>query len=68
MDVEELLALIRAKRYFVLHAPDSPPRMANPIYAEVVPWQLGYVLQDSLDVLVAWYVDDDGRLKHDEAC
>ena len=54
MDVEELLALIRAKRYFVLHAPDSPPRMANPIYAEVVPWELGYVLQDGLDVLVAW--------------
>ena len=36
MDVEELLALIRARRYFVL--------------------------QDSLVVLVAWCVDDDGRL------
>ena len=45
-----------------LIAPDSPPRMANPIYAEVVPRELGYVLQDSLDVQVAWYVDDDGRL------
>ena len=45
-----------------LLAPDSPPRMANPIYAEVVPRELGYVLQDSLDVRVAWYVDDDGRL------
>ena len=45
-----------------LLAPDSPPRMANPIYAEVVPRELGYVLQDSLDVQVAWYVDDDGRL------
>ena len=53
MNVEELLALIRAKRYFVLHAPDSPPRMANPMYAEVVPRELGYVLQDGLDVLVA---------------
>ena len=45
-----------------LLAPDSPPRMANPIYREVVPRELGYVLQDSLDVQVAWYVGDDGRL------
>ena len=45
-----------------LLAPDSPPRMANPIYAEVVPRELGYVLQDSLDVRAAWYVDDDGGL------
>ena len=45
-----------------LIAPDSPPRMANPIYAEVIPRELGYVLQDSLDVQTAWYVDADGRL------
>ena len=49
-----------------LLAPDSPLRMANPIYAEVVPRELGYVLQDSLDVQVAWYVDDDGRLDMDK--
>ena len=49
-----------------LLAPDSPPRMANPMYAEVVPRELGYVLQDSLDVQVAWYVDDDGRLDMDK--
>ena len=40
----------------------EPPRIANPIYAEVVPRELGYVLQDSLDVQTAWYVDADGRL------
>ena len=40
----------------------EPPRMANPIYAEVVPRELGYVLQDSLDVQLAWYVDEAGRL------
>ena len=45
-----------------LLAPDSPPRIANPIYVEVVPRELGYVLQDSLDVQAAWYVDGDGRL------
>ena len=45
-----------------LLAPDSPPRMANPIYAEVVPRELGYVLQDSLDLQAAWYVDGAGRL------
>ena len=45
-----------------LIAPDSPPRMANPIYAEVIPRELGYVLQDSLDAQAAWYVDSSGRL------
>ena len=40
----------------------EPPRIANPIYAEVVPRELGYILQSSLDVQVAWYVDDAGRL------
>ena len=49
-----------------LLALDSPPRIANPIYAEVVPRELGYVLQDSLDVQVAWYVDDDGGLNMDK--
>ena len=45
-----------------LLAADSPARIANPIYREVVPRELGYVVQDSLDVDAAWYVDDDGRL------
>ena len=40
----------------------EPPRIANPIYAEVVPRELGYILQSSLDVQVAWYVDDGGGL------
>ena len=49
-----------------LLAPGSPPRIANPIYREVVPRELGYVLQDSLDIQVAWYVDDAGRLDMDK--
>ncbi len=40
----------------------EPPRMANPIYAEVVPRELGYILQSSLDVQAAWYMDGAGRL------
>ena len=40
----------------------DPPRIANPIYREVVPRELGYVLQSSLDLHTRWYVDDDGRL------
>ena len=40
----------------------EPPRIANPIYAEVVPRELGYILQSGVDVQAAWYVDDDGRL------
>ena len=46
-----------------LLAHDSPPRIANPIYQEVVPRELGYVLQDSLDQNSAWYVDDAGGLR-----
>ena len=45
-----------------LLALDSPPRIANPIYQEVVPRELGYVLQDSLDQSAAWYVNDAGGL------
>ena len=41
---------------------NQPPRIANPIYAEVVPRELGYILQSSLDQNPAWYVDDDGGL------
>ena len=40
----------------------EPPRIANPIYREVVPRELGYILQSSLDMRAGWYVDDDGRL------
>ena len=49
-----------------LIAPASPPRMANPIYAEVVPRELCYVLQDSLDQNPAWYVKADGDLDMDQ--
>ena len=45
-----------------LIATADPPRIANPIYREVAPRELGYVLQSSLDLQAAWYVDDDGRL------
>ena len=37
-----------------LLAPDSPPRMANPIYAEMVPRELGYILQSSLGRRGTW--------------
>ena len=40
----------------------QPPRIANPIYAEVVPRELGYILQSSLAEDAAWYVDDAGAL------
>ena len=41
---------------------ESPPRMANPIYAEVVPRELSHAVQDSLDQDAAWYVDAKGGL------
>ena len=45
-----------------LIARDKPVRIANPIYAEVVPRELGWILQEELDQDVAWCVDADGGL------
>ena len=40
---------------------DGPPRIANPIYAEVVPRHLNYAVQETLPQQMAWYVGaDDG--------
>ena len=41
---------------------DGPPRIANPIYAEVVPRHLSYVVQETLPQRMAWYVEADGGL------
>ena len=49
-----------------LVAQGSPPRIANPIYAEVVPRELGYVLRDSLDQDLIRYVDPGGGLNVDK--
>ena len=45
-----------------LVAQDRPLRIANPIYAEVVPRELTWVVQEEFDQETAWYVDSDGRL------
>ena len=49
-----------------LVAPDSPLRLANPIYAEVVPRELTWVLQDEMTQQTAWYVDASGGLDMDK--
>ena len=38
------------------------PRIANPIYAEVVPRHLNYAVQETLPQQMAWYVGADGGL------
>ena len=38
------------------------PRIANPIYAEVVPRHLNYAVQETLPQQMAWYVGADGAL------
>ena len=48
-----------------LIARDKPVRIANPIYAEVVPRELGWILQEELDLDTTWYVDADGGLNLD---
>ena len=45
-----------------LVARDVPYRIANPIYAEVVPRELTWVVQGEFDQEAAWYVDADGGL------
>ena len=45
-----------------LVALDPPPRIANPIYAEVVPRELTAGVQEHIRVEPAWYVNDDGTL------
>ena len=45
-----------------LIARDDPPRIANPIYAEVVPRELTSAAQSGLVQETAWYVDAAGGL------
>ncbi|MDE0242988.1 MAG: ATP-binding protein [bacterium] len=44
---------------------DGTPRIANPIYAEVVPRHLNHAVQTGLPQKTAWYVDKAGRLNVD---
>ena len=46
-----------------LIAADPPLRLANPIYAEVVPRELTAAAQEGLVQDLAWYVDADGGLE-----
>ena len=45
-----------------LIARDAPPRIANPIYAEIVPRELTWAAQARLIEDTVWYVDADGGL------
>ena len=45
-----------------LVARDAPLRVANPIYAEVLPRELAWVVQETLDVSPPRYVRTDGSL------
>ena len=45
-----------------LIAQDPPYRIANPIYAEVVPRELTWVVQEEFEQEAAWYVDGEGGL------
>ncbi len=49
-----------------LVAPDSPLRFANPIYGEVVPRELTWVLQDLIPHRAASYTDAGGGLDLDK--
>ncbi len=51
-----------------LVAQRGPVRMANPVYAEVVPRELTHALQAGLENVVdsRWFVNDDGGLNTDQ--
>ncbi len=61
---EEDLSYARDLGLVALDA-DGPPRIANRIYAEVVPRHLSYVVQETLPQRMAWYVGADGALDVD---
>ena len=45
-----------------LVAQDRPLRIANPIYAEVIPREMTWVVQEEFNQDAAWYVDANGGL------
>ena len=49
-----------------LLAQDRPLRVANPIYAEVVPRELTWVVQEEFEQETTWYVDAEGGLDVDK--
>ena len=49
-----------------LLAQHDAKRIANPIYAEVIPRELTWVAQDDVEVETAWYVDAGGGLDVDK--
>ena len=53
---------IQYARDLGLIARDAPTRIANPIYREVIPRELGSLVQEELTVEPAWYVAADGSL------
>ena len=53
---------IQYARDLGLIARDAPTRIANPIYREVIPRELGSLIQEELTVEPAWYVAADGSL------
>ena len=73
--VEPLLSGASEGRFFArdleyvrdlgLIARDNPPRIANPIYAEVVPRELTCAVQATLIQDPAWYLDGAGGLEVD---
>ena len=56
---DEDLAYVRDLGLVAQH---GPPRVANPIYAEVAPRHLNYAVQETLPRELAWYVNADGAL------
>ena len=70
--VEPLLSGVEERRFIDrdleyvrdlgLVAQDRPVRIGNPIYAEVVPRELTWVVQEEFEQETAWYVTADGSL------
>ena len=58
---EEDLAYVRDLG-LLAPADGGPPRIANPVYAEVVPRHLSYAVQETLPQQMTWYVSADGAL------
>ena len=53
---------LRYARDLGLITRDAPPRIANPIYGEVIPRELTYTMQEGLALDPKWYLDAAGAL------
>ena len=60
-DMDDILRLLAQGKYFVLHAPRQTGK-TYPIYQEIIPRELTWTSQYTIQHETNWYVKDDRQL------